>query len=108
MKKRQNIKSKMDNSEKHINRYIVKLKHDTGTTSIIVVATNEESAKEKVLVAEGAPENAIISIRELKNKSKIYKQGTGSMARGGEIGTINIDEVLLHFLVAGLWASNDE
>jgi hypothetical protein len=57
-----------------IDLYIVKLKHDHGTTSITTSATSPEQAKKQVCDAEGVPESAVIEVKNLKRKASVQKK----------------------------------
>lgn len=50
----------------HINQYTVFVKHDSGKATFIVIASTEQVAKEKVMIAEGCPESAITKVRHTK------------------------------------------
>jgi len=48
--------------------YLLKLKHDTGTTSLFITARDKDAARKLATQSEGCPECAIISVRELIRK----------------------------------------
>lgn len=48
-----------------LKKYSIKVKHDKGTITIKTSASSEEAARTKVCNAEGCPESAIISSKEV-------------------------------------------
>jgi len=52
-------------------KYIIKLRHDNGTVSFIVIASSQDNAIKQVCNSENCPESAIYSIRECKTKITI-------------------------------------
>jgi len=51
--------------------YLLKLHSDSGTVSLYIVASNEETAKHIAMECELCPERAIYSIRKLKKIRKL-------------------------------------
>jgi hypothetical protein len=47
--------------------FIVRVKHDRGTFRLRLPAQDAEAAKRTVMGAEGCPESAIISVKQVKN-----------------------------------------
>ena len=64
---------------------------------------------------EGKEENKILEYRQkmrdaeniIHRYERSYSSG-GSMEKGGEVGGIDVDEVVRHFIISGLWASYDD
>lgn len=46
-------------------KFSVKVKHDSGVKTINTTASDEATAKTKVCTAEGCPESAIVSCKEV-------------------------------------------
>jgi len=49
-----------------MNRYLVRVKHDKGTTRLIVTANNKDKAAALVMAAERCPKGAIQGCRRLR------------------------------------------
>ena len=59
------IKTINEESDSSVKKYAVKVKYDNGTKIIKTSASSEDVARAKVCNAEGCPESAIISTKEI-------------------------------------------
>jgi len=66
--------NQINEGEYDVKKYAVKVKHDKGTKVINVTATSEDSAKKMIMKAEGCPETAILSVKDLGNVIKDKKE----------------------------------
>lgn len=53
------------NEEFEVKKFLVRVKHDNGIVRITTTASSEDAAKQKIMSAEGCPERAILSVKEI-------------------------------------------